>query len=215
MDSRALLIAIVQQQDADLAIAAVVNAGLRVTRLGSTGGFLQTGNVTLLMELKQTQVARALALLKETCVERASFVNAAEPVMGVGAPYMLNPVEVLVGGATIFVLPVERTVRVGAGGEERVSPDARTAGTKLLVAIAAAEHANKIVAALIRAQYRATLISSAGGFWRKGNATLLMGVPAVQVNDVIACIARALPHAHASATIFVLNVERCETHVGA
>lgn len=57
MSAQSLLLAIIQQLDADLAISTLVNAGLRVTHIGSTGGFptgtfsLQTGNVTLLMEL--------------------------------------------------------------------------------------------------------------------------------------------------------------------
>jgi uncharacterized protein YaaQ len=39
MSAQSLLLAIIQQLDADLAISTLVNAGLRVTHIGSTGGF--------------------------------------------------------------------------------------------------------------------------------------------------------------------------------
>ena len=57
MSAQSLLLAIIQQLDADLAISTLVNAGLRVTHIGSTGGFptgtfsLQSGYVSVLMVL--------------------------------------------------------------------------------------------------------------------------------------------------------------------
>lgn len=221
MNTHSLMLAIVQRQDADAAISALVKAGLPVTRIGSLGGFLQQGNVTLLMELEQLQVERAIALLKQTCVERTTLINAVPPVLAGNAPYVISPIEVRVGGAIIFVLPVERVVRFGVQKQDQIADHLQRDGMKMLIAITGTEQAKNILDALIQTRYRATLISTTGGFWRQGNATLLIGVESAQVDKVLqhierACIPlRAKPIPEAYATIFVLDVERFEQIPGA
>lgn len=56
---------------------------------------------------------------------------------------------------------------------------------KLVIAIVPQEHSDAILDALMAAEYRATHISTTGGFLRRGNATLLIGVEANQVDDVL------------------------------
>ncbi len=219
MNTHALMLAIVQQADAEAAMAALVKAGLRVTRISSLGGFLQLGNVTLLMELEQHQIERAIALLKQTCVERTTMINAVPSVLVGNTAYIISPVEVRVGGAIIFVLPVERVIRVGAQKQDQGTVSTRAAEMKMLIAITGTEQAKNVLNDLRQTPYRATLISTTGGFWRKGNATLLMGVKANQVNDVLQHIeqtfVRVKTDSEARATIFVLDVERFEQPVGA
>lgn len=219
MNTHALMLAIVQQADAEAAMATLVKAGLRVTRISSLGGFLQLGNVTLLMELEQHQIERAIALLKQTCVERTTMINAVPSVLVGNTAYIISPVEVRVGGAIIFVLPVERVIRVGVQKQDQWTAPMRTDGMKMLITITNTEQAKSILNDLMQAQYRATLISTTGGFWRKGNATLLIGVKAAQVNDVLQRIeqtfVRVKTASKARATIFVLDVERFEQPVGA
>ena len=72
-----LLLAVVQAEDAEAATRALTQAGLRVTRISSIGGFLALGNVTLLIGLERGEVARAVTLLATTCRTRAAFINAA------------------------------------------------------------------------------------------------------------------------------------------
>ncbi len=219
MNTHALMLAIVQQADAEAAMAALVKAGLRVTRISSLGGFLQLGNVTLLMELEQHQIERAIALLKQTCVERTTMINAVPSVLMGNAAYIISPVEVRVGGAIIFVLPVERVIRLGAQKQDQGTVSTRAAEMKMLIAITGTEQAKNVLNDLRQTPYRATLISTTGGFRRKGNATLLMGVKANQVNDVLQRIeqtfVRVKTDSEARATIFVLDVERFEQSVGA
>jgi uncharacterized protein YaaQ len=219
MNTHALMLAIIQQQDAEAAIAALVKAGLWVTRIGSLGGFLQLGNATLLMALEKHQIERAIALLKQTCVKRTTMINAVPSVLVDNTSYLISPIEVQVGGAIIFVLPVERVIRLGAPKQDQWTAPMRADGMKMLIAIASPEQAKSILNDLIQAQYRATLISTTGGFRRKGNATLLMGVKAIQVNDVLQRIEQTLGRVKtdstARATIFVLDVERFEHSIGA
>ncbi len=59
---------------------------------------------------------------------------------------------------------------------------------KLVVAIVHHDDAGPIVEALLEREHRATRLDSSGGFLRKSNATLLIGVEAVDVDDVLATI---------------------------
>ncbi|MBN2303604.1 MAG: cyclic-di-AMP receptor [Anaerolineae bacterium] len=101
-----LIIAIVQDQDADRTIQALTKAGHRVTRVASTGGFFSTGNTTLLSGVDESQVQSVIQILKETCERRARLIPAGPNVIE-SAAMMGAFVEVEIGGATIFVLDVE------------------------------------------------------------------------------------------------------------
>ena len=50
----------------------------------------------------------ALVQIRSNCVTRTQFVNPMPPVMEPGELYLAQPVEVQVGGATVFVLNVDR-----------------------------------------------------------------------------------------------------------
>jgi uncharacterized protein YaaQ len=212
METELLMLAIIQSQDAESATRALTQAGLRVTRVGSVGGFLRTANVTLLLGLKRDEMPRAIQLLTEHCHERTTFVNAAAEVASWHGGY-IAPIEITVGGAAVFALPVERFARFGPQRERAVSA-AQEAGMKLVVAIVSQEYSDFVLDALTRAEYRATRISTSGGFWRKGNATLLIGVEASLVDDVLeriedacASIAEHTKPPTSWATVFVLNAE--------
>jgi uncharacterized protein YaaQ len=101
-----LIIAIVQDQDADRTVRALNEAGHRVTRVASTGGFFSTGNTTLLIGVDETQVQAVIESLKETCERRTRLLPAGPNVVE-SAAMMGAFVEVEVGGATIFVVNVE------------------------------------------------------------------------------------------------------------
>ncbi len=59
---------------------------------------------------------------------------------------------------------------------------------KLVWAILQAEDAGDAVKALVTRGYRATRINTVGGWLRRGNVSLLLGVDAAQVDDVIATL---------------------------
>jgi uncharacterized protein YaaQ len=102
-----LVIAVVQGEDAQRAVAALADAGISSTRISSSGGFLQQGNVTLLIGVEDVQVQKALDVIRETCHERSRYLTPVPPLAEPGEYLMAYPVEVQVGGATVFVVPVD------------------------------------------------------------------------------------------------------------
>jgi uncharacterized protein YaaQ len=102
-----LVIAVVQGEDAQRAVAALSDAGISSTRISSSGGFLQQGNVTLLIGVEDAQVQKAVEVIRENCHERSRYLTPVPPLAEPGEYFMAYPVEVQVGGATVFVVPVD------------------------------------------------------------------------------------------------------------
>ncbi len=97
-----LVIAVIQNQDAPSLLKALTNENFQVTKLSSTGGFLRQGNTTLLIGCQDDQVQHIISIVKQICSTRDQVI------MGTtGEFYDLQPVEVTVGGATLFVVAVE------------------------------------------------------------------------------------------------------------
>lgn len=103
-----LVVAVVQGEDAGQTVQALGAAGINVTRLASSGGFLQQGNATLLIGVDDDRVEQVLSLVRSNCRERNRFLTPMPPMVEPGEMFMPFPVEVQVGGATIFVLNVEQ-----------------------------------------------------------------------------------------------------------
>jgi uncharacterized protein YaaQ len=107
-----LVIAIVHNEDAGTLVDALLEKEYRATKLHSSGGFLKQGNATILVGVDDEQVQAVLDIISASCHSRRQFVNPMPPIMEPGEFYMPYPVEVEVGGATVFVLPVERFERL-------------------------------------------------------------------------------------------------------
>ena len=103
-----LVIAVVQGEDATQTVQALSSAGISVTKMASSGGFLQQGNATLLIGVDDDKVDTAIELIRENCRERSQYMTPMPPMVEPGEFFMPYPVEVQVGGATVFVIPVER-----------------------------------------------------------------------------------------------------------
>jgi uncharacterized protein YaaQ len=94
-----LVIAVVQNDDADNVVDALLDGDFRATRLASTGGFLRRGNTTLLVGADEDQVDQVLGLI------RANAHAAGLPADA--APGVTPP-----AAATVFVLDLEEHVRI-------------------------------------------------------------------------------------------------------
>ena len=103
-----LVIAVVQGEDSAQTVQALSGAGISVTKMASSGGFLQQGNATLLIGVDDDKVEAAIELIRENCRERSQYMTPMPPMVEPGEFFMPYPVEVQVGGATVFVVPVER-----------------------------------------------------------------------------------------------------------
>jgi uncharacterized protein YaaQ len=107
-----LVVAIVHSEDAGLLVDALLEHEFRATRLHSSGGFLKQTNATVMFGVEDTQVEDVMAIVRATCTSRTQVVNPMPPIMEPGEFFMPYPLEVEVGGATVFVLPVERFERL-------------------------------------------------------------------------------------------------------
>jgi uncharacterized protein YaaQ len=107
-----LVTAVVHSEDAGNLVDALLEKEFRATRLQSSGGFLKQGNATILVGVEDDQVDAVLEIVSANCHSRRQFVNPMPPIMEPGEFYMPYPVEVEVGGATVFVVPVERFERL-------------------------------------------------------------------------------------------------------
>lgn len=103
-----LLIAIVQDEDASHLVNALTDEGFSITKLATTGGFLRSGNTTLIMGVEDDLVGKAFTIIEGTCKTRKQIISAQPPIVGVPGAYTAFPMEVSVGGATVFVLEVDQ-----------------------------------------------------------------------------------------------------------
>lgn len=101
------MIAIVQGEDAGQTVQALSQAGISVTRLASVGGFLQQGNATLLSAVDEERVEQVTEIIRDNCRERLRYLTPMPPMIEPGELLMPYPVEVQVGGATIFVVNID------------------------------------------------------------------------------------------------------------
>jgi uncharacterized protein YaaQ len=107
-----LVVAIVHNEDAGALVDALLEHEYRATRLHSSGGFLKQSNATIILGVEDDQIGSVLGIVRETCHARTQVVNPMPPIMEPGEFFMPYPLEVEVGGATVFVLPVERFERI-------------------------------------------------------------------------------------------------------
>ena len=103
-----MVIAVVQDQDSNRLSNALTKAEFRATKLASTGGFLRAGNTTFLIGTDDDSVPVLLNLIRDNCRARDQLVAPVSPMGGNADAYIPYPVEVEVGGATVFVLPIEQ-----------------------------------------------------------------------------------------------------------
>jgi uncharacterized protein YaaQ len=107
-----LVVAIVHNEDAGALVDALLEQDYRATRLHSSGGFLKQSNATVIVGVEDAQVDEVISIVRENCNSRTQVVNPMPPIMEPGEFFMPYPLEVEVGGATVFVLPVERFERL-------------------------------------------------------------------------------------------------------
>lgn len=107
-----LVVAVVQARDADDLLRALSARGFRATRINSSGGFLRESNVTVLIGVQESYAAEVLRIIRQSCHARTRFVNPLMPIVEPGEFYVASPIEVEVGGATVFVLNVDRYERI-------------------------------------------------------------------------------------------------------
>lgn len=106
-----LVIIIANASDADRLVNRLVEKGLPATKIASSGGFLRRGNTTILSGVEDNDVELVLSLSREECRSRMEFVPVhSVPILGETST-ATEPIEVRVGGATVFVIPIDHFER--------------------------------------------------------------------------------------------------------
>lgn len=106
-----LIIAIVQDEDASRLIGELMSTNFGVTKLATTGGFLRAGNTTLLIGVEDDRFQAAMDVIEKICKSRKQIAASPASIVGVPGAYSPYPIEVMVGGATVFVLTVDQFVK--------------------------------------------------------------------------------------------------------
>lgn len=109
-----IVLAIVQDDDAIDLIEELTDKDYRVTKLATTGGFLKSGNTTLMIGVEEKEVKNLINVIEDVCKRRKEMVPTSTPnTIGTNSGmYVPYPIEVEVGGATIFVLDVDQFYKV-------------------------------------------------------------------------------------------------------
>ncbi len=103
-----LIVAIVQDEDATRLVSSLMNEGYGVTKLATTGGFLRAGNTTLMVGVQAAKLDHAMDIIEKVCKSRKQIATTPSPMTGGNGGYVPFPIEVVVGGATVFVLDVDQ-----------------------------------------------------------------------------------------------------------
>lgn len=103
-----LIFVIVRNIDSGDVTLALNKKGFYVTKLASTGGFLREGNTTLMIGTEEDKVDEVIQTVKQECGPRKQIIS--NPVGS--ADYMAMNVVVNVGGATIFVMDIDRFEKI-------------------------------------------------------------------------------------------------------
>lgn len=103
-----LILVIVRNIDSSRVMEGLNKHGFYVTKLAYTGGFLREGNTTLMIGTEEEKVDEVIDIVKKECGPRQQIIS--NPVGP--AEYTSMQVLVNVGGATIFVLDVDRFEKI-------------------------------------------------------------------------------------------------------
>ncbi|MCI2046941.1 MAG: cyclic-di-AMP receptor [Faecalibacterium sp.] len=101
-----MITAIINKEDTRSVCSALVKGSFSVTRLSTTGGFLMAGNTTLLIGVEDEKVEACIEVIRKCCHQRTEVVPSVAGYNEYGPD--VEPVEITVGGATVFVTNVER-----------------------------------------------------------------------------------------------------------
>ena len=107
-----LVIAIVNDDDSDDLIDDLNEKKFGVTKLATTGGFLKAGNTTLIIGVDKEKLDEVIDIIKDICKKRKEMVTAPAPITGNAGLCMQYPIEIQVGGATIFVVDVDQFIKI-------------------------------------------------------------------------------------------------------
>ncbi len=104
-----LIIAIVNSEDSQAVLNELTRTGFAVTNLSTSGAFLRTKNVTLLLGTEDEKVSQAVEIISQFSSKRTQpMPKNASAYLSEGFVDNFRKEEITVGGATVFVLSVDQ-----------------------------------------------------------------------------------------------------------
>jgi|LGVF01.2.fsa_nt_gb uncharacterized protein YaaQ len=104
-----LVVAVIQDEDASKVSSELRDKDFGLTKLASTGGFLSSGNTTLMIGVEKEKVDEVLEIIRNNCQTRKKHTAATLPsAYTATSGYIPRSIEVLIGGATVFVLDIDK-----------------------------------------------------------------------------------------------------------
>jgi len=121
-----LIIAVVQIDDVHELVQRLVERGFGATRIDAAGGFLRRENAVVLVAAPDPAVAGVLAVIRQNCRTRTAtwFPTIDDGTIGL----YTEPIEVEIGGAVVFVVPIERIEFLGGAASSRLAGASPNAG---------------------------------------------------------------------------------------
>lgn len=107
-----MIIAIVNDHDAADLLESLTTSGFQATKMASTGGFLREGNTTFMIGSDEQHTEEVLEIIKENCEARKKTVAPMSPVANSLEGYYSFPMEIKIGGATVFIIDVEQFMKM-------------------------------------------------------------------------------------------------------
>jgi uncharacterized protein YaaQ len=101
------VVAVVQGQDSVKLGNALRQKAIPFTTIDSTGGFLRERNSTFMLAMADDQLQKVLDVIAASCHTRSEYVSSYPSAFDPAEFYMPRPIEVQVGGASVWVLDVE------------------------------------------------------------------------------------------------------------
>lgn len=106
-----LVIGIINSDDANDLLEEITKASFQATKLSTSGGFLKMGNVTVLVGVEDDKVQEVVEIFKTCCSRRTQMIPTAPPYLGEGF-ISAAPVQVTIGGATLFIIDLEEMIKL-------------------------------------------------------------------------------------------------------
>lgn len=106
-----LVFAIVNNDDGPIVIAELIKKGYHITKIASTGGFLKKGNNTFITAVEDTEVEDVIDIIKRYSKKR-KYSAPLDAVTAAAIGGSIAPIEITIGGATVFVTNIEHFERV-------------------------------------------------------------------------------------------------------
>lgn len=107
-----LVVAVVHDHDVAGLRDDLTQNEFQATKLATTGGFLREGNTTFFIGTDEEHVDKVIEIIKNNCESRKKTIAPMSPIANSLESYYTFPMEVEIGGATVFIIDTEQFIKI-------------------------------------------------------------------------------------------------------